>query len=317
MKQFIKYVVLFSLPFIAIFIAITLAPYSKKYGYHLRKNVDCNTSWIYYRLFENPAPVDVAFLGSSHTGCSINDSLIERRLKSKHGRTLKTTNLSYCTNGRNIQYPLLNDILKTKKPKLVVIEVMEIESKKSHQDFAYIADYKTVLNSFSNYNFYYFSEVTDLVKSRFSFLRDQYVYKIEINPPTNYKIDYVYVPFKFYADSNDLAEHKAYKMKKLAKGVSSLTQHKLQYPKEYIIKMANRLNEEQISFVFLYIPPYGLEIEKPLHYDFLTEHGKVWLPPSSIFENPKHWVDGEHLNYEGSSALSNWLVDEIDRHLSQ
>jgi len=312
MKKFIKYIALFTLPFIALFIALLVSPYSKKYGYHFRKNVDCNTSWIYYRLYENAAPIDVAFLGTSHTGCSINDSLIERTIKSKYGRILKTSNMSYCTNGRNIQYPLLNDILSTKTPKLVIIEVMETESKSSHQDFAYISDFKTVFSSFSKHNFSFLSEIGALAKSRFSFLRDRFVYKEEMEAPKNYKSDFMYQPFDFDADSMDLAQHKAYKMKKVAKGISNFTQFQLQYPNDYLIKMVDRLNEEQIPFVFLYIPPYGLEIEKPLHYDFLTQYGEVWLPPASIFENQKHWVDGEHLNYDGSKALSNWLVDQIN-----
>lgn len=316
MKKFIKYIALFSLPFIALFIALLVSPYSKKYGYHFRKNVDCNTSWIYYRLYENAAPIDVAFLGTSHTGCSINDSLIERTIKSKYGRIIKTSNMSYCTNGRNIQLPLLNDIISTKTPKLVVIEVMEMESKRSHQDFPYIADSKTVLSSFSIHNFQYFSEVIELAKSRFSYLRDHYIYRVDMDAPKNYRSDFMYQPFDFNADSDDLAQHKGYKMKKVAKGISGFTEFQLQYPKSYLVKMVERLNEEQIPFVFLYIPPYGLEINQPLHYDFLTQYGEVWLPPASIFENQKHWVDGEHLNYNGSKELSKWLVDQINQKVN-
>lgn len=315
MKLFLKYIGLFSIPFLVLFVVILCTPYSKKYGYHFRKNVDCNTSWIYYRLFENPTPIDVAFLGTSHTGCGINDSLIERVLKTNHNKSIAVANMSYCTNGRNIQYPLLNDILSVKSPKLVVIEVMEIESVSSHQDFTYIADYATVFSGFSAHNFHFVSEIGSLAKSRFNFIRDEYVYRKELIKPSNYTSNHMYQPFDFIADSMVLAKDKAYKINKLAKGINGFSEYKMKYPKEYLIKMVDRLNEKNIPFVFLYIPPFGLEIEKPLHYAFLSQYGNVWIPPAKIFENKMHWADGEHLNYEGTKILGNWLVDEINKKL--
>ena len=88
MKRFIKNILILIIPFLVGVLLIFKAPYSKEFAYSFRKNVDCNTSWIYYRLFQNNKPIDVAFMGTSHTGCGINDSLIERLVNIKTIRIL-------------------------------------------------------------------------------------------------------------------------------------------------------------------------------------------------------------------------------------
>ena len=68
MKQILlKIALFFSLIMIPI-VALFLTPYSKEFAYHYIEN-DCynHGAWIFDRITKNKTPIDIAFIGSSHT----------------------------------------------------------------------------------------------------------------------------------------------------------------------------------------------------------------------------------------------------------
>lgn len=207
MKRFLKHIFFFIIPFIVGILLVFMTPYSKEFAYGFRNNMDCNTSWIYYRLYDNPTPIDVAFIGTSHTGCGINDSLIENSLKNEYQVEKNISNLAYCTNGRNIQYPLLQDLLINKKPELIIIEVTENESTNSHQDFPYLADVDEILEP--RLSLSYITDIWEALTSRFMYLRQYYTKTISTKIPLNVQFKHSYVPFHFFADKEALKNRKA------------------------------------------------------------------------------------------------------------
>ncbi|MCO6501208.1 MAG: hypothetical protein J5I47_12645 [Vicingus serpentipes] len=309
MKSFLKHILLFILPFLMGTIYLYYAPYSKEYGYNYRNNVDCNTSWIYYRLFQNNQPIDIAFLGTSHTGCGINDSLIEKLINYKAIQNKSVANLAYCTIGRNIQLPLVKDLLTTKSPQVIVMEVTEQESTSSHQDFPYIADLNDVLQP----PIIYPSVIKDIYNvffCRFSYTRKRITKTLKYNTPASYKNNYSYVPFKFTADKEFLINHKKNQINRYKKTSTYLKSIQLEYPKSYIKKISQLASDQNVKIIFLYLPSYGTALKKPLNYNFYKNLGDVWIPPSHIFDNPANWVDGEHLNYKGANELGEWLTKQ-------
>ena len=315
MKKFIRNILLFIIPFIGGIIYIYLNPFDKKYGYSYRDNVDCNTSWIYYRLFENPQPIDIAFLGTSHTGCGINDSLIEKLVSKQINHPINIANLAYCTKGRNIQYPLIKDLLSTKKPKLIIIEVAEEEDKYSHQDFGYIADFNDVVKADIGYNFDYFKNLYSSLNCRFNFYRKSELNLLNIKKPANYNQNHSYVPFNFFAEEKKLEKHLLNQQKRYKKKLSYfVSDFKFSYPKKYVTKIVSLAKRENIKVVFLYIPSYGYSIEKPLEYDFYKGETEIILPPDTIFTNKDNWFDSQHLNYKGSTSFAKWLSKELKKN---
>lgn len=308
MNRFLKHIFIFILPFTISFIALYNSPFNKEFGYGYRNNVDCNTSWIYYRLFENIEPIDIAFLGTSHTGCGINDSLLEK-LTAK-----KIANLAYCTKGRNIQYPIVKDLLATKKPSFVIIEITEDEFASSHKDYAYIADAKDVFNPQFAYNPTVFNDAIEFFKARFSYARQVIKKELILTKPTFANNNHSYIPLNFYAKETDLERHKMNNSKKYKNKNSFTRKIKISSPKKYLQKICNLLLENNVTPIFLYIPSYGTTIEIPLEYDFYKQYGEVWIPPNSIFSNPKNWVDSEHLNAEGSYKIANWLTNQLSKN---
>jgi len=318
MKKFIQNILLFLIPFIIGFIFIYFVPYSKEYGYGYRNNIDCNTSWIYYRLFENPTPIDIAFMGTSHTGCGINDSLIETKLHRKFSLEKNIVNMSYCSNGRNMHYSLLKDLLENKKPEIIVLEITEEENKSSHKDFPYVADIKDVARAPFLSNSSYLSDLYTSLSCHFNYFRHDFLNTLNVEPPANYQNDNSYVPFIFFADSNMLKEHQIDQEESYHDYNESIfKKFKLQHPKEYIEKFIKLADSYNTPVVFLYIPSFSAYPEVPVDYEYYKALGNVWIPPKSIFMNYSNWVDKEHLNYEGTKELGDWLSQKIGEELEK
>src|ERR1035437_9615834 len=136
MKQIILRIILFFSLMIIPFVALFIAPYFEEFAWHYIQN-DCynHGAWIYDRINHNQTPIDIAFIGSSHTIHAFQDKTIEQKL----GTGYHVSSMGYCRYGRNLQYTLLRMLLEHKNPKYVVIEVHEDEEKNSHDIFPYLA----------------------------------------------------------------------------------------------------------------------------------------------------------------------------------
>ena len=128
MKQIILKIALFFSLLIIPFLALYVAPYSEEFAWHYIEN-DCynHGAWIFDRINHNTAPIDIAFIGSSHTIHSFQDKKIEEML----GSNFHVTSLGYCRYGRNLEYALLRMLLEHKTPKFIVLEVHEDEERRS------------------------------------------------------------------------------------------------------------------------------------------------------------------------------------------
>jgi hypothetical protein len=89
--------------------------------------------WIYERIHYDPTPVDVVVIGSSRMGAGI----IAPRLAEKTG--LNVVNFSLPEAGRNINYAIIDELLKTKQPRLIVLGVTEKPSRTGHSTWRYLA----------------------------------------------------------------------------------------------------------------------------------------------------------------------------------
>ena len=181
MKQILlKLGLFFSLLMIPI-ITFFMLPYSEEFAYHYIEQ-DCynHGSWIYDRINRNPTPIDVAFIGSSHTIHAIQDKKIEELL----GQNLNITNLGYCRYGRNIEYLILKMLLEHKSPKLIVIEVHEDEEKNSHDIFPYLAETKDLLFSPTALNRDYFSDLFHGGSARMEYFKAKNIFRKKYPEPT-------------------------------------------------------------------------------------------------------------------------------------
>lgn len=303
MKKLIVNLMVFLLP---VFLVLALLPIGKRQRYLGLKD-DCfnHGIWIYDRIYENPAPVDIAILGSSLTINGIDDQLISDSITNG-----EAVNLGYCRLGRNLSYVLLKELVSQKRPSHLVLEVREEEDRYSHPVFPCLASTGDVLlpNPFFN---------RDLLSD----IRVHLLYKVEIVQDMLYhQMQDVPVSSSLYgwAASEDTATSafldSVYR-KRTASGRRAYSSFEKNfhgsYARGYLSKIHSLCEKEGIQLVFLYIPTFG-NYREPMEYNIYTKYGKVLIPPENIFRNKHYWNDEDHLNRQGAQALSLWLAQTIN-----
>lgn len=68
--------------------------------------------WVYERIHFDPAPIDVAIIGSSRLESGISPSLLQQLLSARLGRTVHVANLSVVQAGRDYHDLLVHDLLQ-------------------------------------------------------------------------------------------------------------------------------------------------------------------------------------------------------------
>lgn len=97
-----------------------------------------NLGWIYERIHFDPAPIDIAVLGSSRTLLAISAPKLEAGLAAR-GITAKVANFSIVGSGRNINAMIVDELLTAKKPKLLIVEVDETPYRYGHPAYDFAA----------------------------------------------------------------------------------------------------------------------------------------------------------------------------------
>ena len=311
MKQVLLKIALFFSLFMIPFVIMFKAPYSKDFAYHFIEG-DCynHGAWIYDRIAKNLTPIDIAFIGSSHTIHAIQDKMIEQLLDSND----HLVNLGYCRSGRNFEYILLKMLLEHKKPKLIVIEVYEDEVKNSHDIFPYLADTKDLLLTPTLINRDYFSDIYNGAVARLEYFKAKYIFSVKVAEPTTEL--YGYGATDRTATEEELAKNIAAWEKRLARfEPESIEKIKIKYPFAYLAKMIRMIKENNIQMLFIYLPEYGSKLKEPKYAEYYQNAGSLLIPPQFIFDDPTNWMDATHLNDKGSKLISSWIAKQIKMEL--
>ena len=332
MKAILSRLLIFSFPIIAIIALLFILPYNRSFAYLNKNNQDCNTSWIYHRIFENKTNIDIAFMGTSHTGCGINDQLIEDSIQSNLNTTLNVTNIAYCGGGRNLDIVVLKDLIQNKKPKVVFIELRN-ENDALHKDYGIIAPTIDLLFP-PDFSEKYFSNLYDGIRSRWSQLRDEYIFgpKLEINAlqPIAEQLHLNKIPndFAIYQKKKKiiLSNNNSQKHSFLEVFKDTIkTEKAITYAQEGIktnfsdekcmLKIVELLKKNNIAYYFIYIPSYEKYAENEIKKSPYAEMGTILFPPEIIFKNSNLWIDTEHLNLAGATKLSKWVSQEVQKNI--
>lgn len=316
MRRFLIKSVFFLLPFGMAILCVTQFEVPRWYAYRFTGNEGCNIEWIYHRIYRNPNPIDVAFIGSSHTGCGIDDNQVQElcALSGENG----FANLAYCGAGRNIQYLVVKDLLKQHKPDRVFIEVRAEEDYHSHRDFGVLAESGDAWSAPVWGNQRYGTDLWKAFQVRYFYMQAWLYDRLEEPSPQLAKWDH-----SFHAVLNDTVSREALdrfnrnEQERLADLYADTgtdyRAFKLDLSRRYIRMMAELCAERGTKLVILYIPAFGKRAPKPLEYSFYRDVAEVWIPPDSLFTDPNHWIDDQHFNTAGARRFSTWLSGEINR----
>ena len=307
-RKFIYRVVRFSLlPIIGV-VLLFVAPADKKYHFSYTHN-NClgQGTWIYNRLYEDSTPIDVAFVGSSHMTCAINDSLLERYFTDK-GRTVHPANIGYCRLGRNLHAAFINQLYSRKRPKFIVLEVSEKENKIGHPEFGYFAETGDIFNPVWLLNHKLFVDIFDALYVRYNRYREKLSCTYNSITPPAKQYGYIGSPEEANLDLLKLRKDKNTTEWKRASGFSRWLDN--QYPFTYIERIHDVVTLNESELVFLYLPTYGT-IPEPEEYRFYETNGILLIPPPEILNNPAHWKDVDHMNDKGAQELTYWLCRKL------
>jgi hypothetical protein len=94
--------------------------------------------WSYERMHFDPRPIDVAIVGDSKAALGLSASEIERRLATT-GKPASVVNMALEGDGRNQQWIFVQELLRTKQPKVIVLAINDQPYPWGHDSFRYIA----------------------------------------------------------------------------------------------------------------------------------------------------------------------------------
>ncbi|HBS88454.1 MAG: hypothetical protein A2W91_15000 [Bacteroidetes bacterium GWF2_38_335] len=275
----------------------------------IKGDCDAQGSWIYETMRGNDKP-GIVFLGSSHTLNAVNEKIIMDELKKTGTDTVSVANFGYCRYGRNLQYVLLKDLIKSNKPKMVIFEVTSEEPASSHPVFGYLAEPVDVFSAPLLLNFDYFRDIY------YSFIM-QTSYIKSISGMQNYDFEKVRRKSGYHwankvIPKNELVKSGRKRRQKFdGKSQDFFTRLEKKLPDFYLEKVISVCRENNIRIIFLYLPSYGLQDILPVDYEFYNKNGLFWNPPSEIFNNFDNWADDSHLNVSGAGKISVWLSEKI------
>ena len=281
-------------------------PYPKSFAYQTTKD-DCYNHglWIYQRLYQNPKPVDIAFIGSSRIIHAVQDSLLEKMWADTLHHPFHVLNLGYCRPGRNMDYFFLKEIIETKHPKTVILEVRELEDRISHPMFPYLADAEDIYVSPTVWNRKYLSDCFAALIAR----RDYWMSRVIRETPTQVSIpntDFGYPETNLTTDSVVLKDRyiqiRNRHPTELAVALAE------QFPLAWLNRIKRLGQEHGVKIYFLYLHGYGTIEKFPAHPEW---YSNLLIPPDSIFINQNNWMDPDHLNNNGAKQMAKFLRDAL------
>ncbi len=302
---------MFSGFFIIPFVVLFISPYPEGFAYHFIEG-DCynHGAWIFDRIARNSTPIDVAFIGSSHTIHAFQEKKMEELLCSND----HLVNLGYCRSGRNFEYLLLKMLLEHKSPGVIVIEVHEAETKNSHDIFPYLADAGDLFFSPTLLNRDYFSDIYHGALARLEYFKSKYIFHGKIPVPVTEL--YGYGPDNRTATCNELTENISAWQKRFQRFEPEVTEKiQMKYPFAYLSKMISMVKEKNIKLIFVYLPEYGSKLKKLKYAGYYQSAGPLLFPPQTILDDPANWMDGSHLNDKGAGLLSEWMAKKLKSEL--
>jgi hypothetical protein len=302
--KILKRIGLFITPVLVFVVVLFVMPLDKRFSYaFLQDNCMNKGSWLQERIFMNKEPIDIAFIGTSHTIDAIDDDIFQASLQ-KQGIDATPLNMGYCRMGRNMDYALIKDLFKHKQPQYIILEIREKENRDGHMDFGYVADSRDVLAPVLFFNDNIVTDIYNAVVVRMEALKNKIVARNTIHLSTI--APYKKLPDSTVADRAYLEDRKEHNRSwKYTTGFARWFYN--QYSFSYIDKIIGLAATNNCKVMFLYLPEYG-SIPAPEEMKFYTARGKVLIPPADVYGNPAFWKDREHMNCMGAQTLSHWLA---------
>ncbi len=309
--------------------ASLMLPHDRYFRFQTYDNVTTRKAdWIYERLHFDTTPVDVALIGTSRTAGGLSAPLIEQTYCTQTGRRIRVANLGLPETGRNLHYVVAREAARTKAPALTVIELNDVETRKPHRGFIFLADAQDVLAAPAAINLNYVSDLIRLPGRQAALFAQTTLGQPTLRnsfDPNAYPGAHMdrtaqQISIDGETKSRDVTHSQA-KMNALrAKRMQHVSPTWLapeplrfleyRFSKTYL----NRIRQTARGGVaYVYIPAYGAPAPPIALFDALGVDGPVIDLGGAAALDPSLWIDATHFNANGARAASLRFANELAR----
>jgi hypothetical protein len=308
-------------------IATSLIPDNPYLRFQLLKNTfHAPVPWTYERIHFDSRPIDVVITGDSRFWLGVSSTRMEEDL-SRRGLSASVVNFSMPQDGRNASYVIIKELFKAdRRPKLLVIGVIEKPQRFGHPAFKYISDSSDLVQAAYPININYLSDLGYLP------FRQMKLAAMRLFPGA-FNVALRFDPASYAGSSYDATissrfvperflDHGPVPRTKLVKDAAewerSLTPPllpadlaDLEFGDErfYIKRIAALAKARGVKLAFLYIPYFGGPAS-PLEETFYSKYGPLFKA-NFVNDQDRLFLDYTHLNRAGSLLVSDWLSDLV------
>jgi hypothetical protein len=282
--------------------------------------------WTFERIHFDLRPVDIAIVGPSRTQLGLGAKMIEDRLQAK-GQPVNVANFSLEAAGRNLHWTIVDELYKTKAPKIIVIGVDAEPYPYGHPAFKYVASTAAVVRPPEPFLHNYFYDLAYLPSRKVkTFLAqlfqdatglegrfDPEVYR---NARTDFTSSFT-AEGRFVDMDREVPRETLLAQTPPPSKPSRVAQFLLWCCNEgddhtYIREIARAAKAHGTKLMFVFLPAYGDPTEIT-DRAFLEQFGTIvdefnLSKDSSLYEN---W---SHLNHAGAVIASAQLANAIAEH---
>lgn len=282
--------------------------------------------WIYERSNFDPTPIDVVFVGHSRIGKCVSAPRLSAALAAR-GLPAHVENFSQPDTGRNINYAIVEQVLRTKHPKLLVIGVTEKPSRFGHKAYKYIASTADIANPVYVGNVSWFADIVYLpfrhLKGFASLIAENLGLEDDRFSPATYAGSSRETTGSTIASTGKRLEgHIPGNPEGLRVGAAHFlaSNHRPVLPdrfadiefgddRAYVRRIVALAHAHGVRVAFLFVPFYTgpTDVQENRFYG---GYGPVWK--ADFTANRANWyMDYAHLTDTGADHVTDWLVDRV------
>jgi hypothetical protein len=286
--------------------ALTAGPGYREWSYRYFRDDYAKMSWVYDLAIARPLKAENIFMGSSHTYNGVDDSRIAAAL----GGERAAYNAAIPTEGRDLEFVVLRDILERAKVRRVFIEVRETEERTSHFAFPIVAGVGDILTAPPSpwwpRNLLYSAQSRfEYLVSRIPMLRREGGW--EGSAPRFGFVANAHQEARasLEARSDDMKRNKRWHRLPDIFGDAEFSMSIT-----YLRRIAALCREKGIELHFLHLPFLGAPA-RPAQWDVYAQLGTVHAFPDFLRGDSRYWADVTHLNSEGAKRYTDWLIKNV------
>ncbi|HMN78568.1 MAG TPA: hypothetical protein PKA20_01440 [Burkholderiaceae bacterium] len=318
----------------ALLVLVTALPHDKYLRYKALIDQQAPTAdWIYERIHFDPAPIDIAFIGTSRTGLSIQSRRLEQKL-AEGGLDAKAANLHIVRTGNNMHYAVAKELLENRRVGLLVLEITESEERRPHPAFMYLADTEDIVLAPLIINLRYFDDLIRLPGRQIDLFGRSMLAKIAspdgLFDITRYKgsnLDHgesITTEDGVVRDRNQ--SHSVEHMENLLKDQLArdtppaykripflqdrLRELEYRFPRLMMNRIIDLARSKETGVVLVYLPRYGGPDEPPAYREVFSSKVDL-INAKPALNDARYWWDVPHVNAEGSRRVTDLVAEAI------